>query len=212
MRRTIFADWVNALALWLALGFSLGWYYTITYYGREGWPMPSVETCGGLILYYFSVLNIPTEGQAVHWMLVFPIAGVLWVTLLSLTAPFFGAHNRAFSWSVFRFALATLPLSLPGPYLAWVAGAGPEGWSAHRMIQVALRRGGVQPWFWLSPMYLGLALAALAWHVYTYRQTFELPRAAGWRHFLLTAVLFVLAVAGLGAVASLPMRYYFEAC
>lgn len=204
------ADGVNAVVLWLALAFSLGWYYTITYYGREGWPMPSIETCGGLILYYFSVLNIPTEGQAIHWMLVFPMAGILWVALLTLTAPFFGAQNRAFTWSMFHFALATLPLSLPGPYLAYIAGQTENGWSVHAMIQVALRRGGVMPWASLSPMYLLLALIALAWHLYVYRQIFELTGRIAWTHFLVTAVLFILTIAGLGAAAALPLRYYLE--
>ena len=209
-RHTQWADTVIALALWLALGFSLGWYYTITYYGREGWPLPSLETCGGLVLYYFSVINVRTEWQAVHWMLVFPLAGLLWVMLLSLTAPFFGSRNQAFSWSVFQFALATLPLSLPGPYLAWVAGTTADGWSVHRMVQVALRRGGVNPWYWLSPLYLVLALVALALHIWVYRLTFELSGKAAWRHFLLTAVLFVLVVAGLGSTAALPLRYHIE--
>jgi len=203
-------DWVNAGALWLALAWSLGWYYTFTYYGRSGWPMPTPEACGGLILYYFSVLNGPTEIQALHWMLVFPLAGILWVGLLSLTAPYFGRRNSSFPWSLLRFALASLPLSLPGPYMAYVAGASHGPWNVHAMVAVALRRGGVTPWGWLSPLYLTLGMLALGCHVWVYRQVFEMAGRSAWKHFLLTAVLFVLVMAGLGTVVTVPLRFYVE--
>jgi hypothetical protein len=209
-RRAQITDWINAILLWLLFAFSLGWYYTITYYGREGWPMPSVEGCGGLILYYFSVLNTATEIQAIHWMIVFPLAGVVWVALLRLTAPYFGGGTVELHWAAFRFALATLPLSLPGPYLAWVAAHARGGWSLRVMFEVALRRGGVQPWAWLSPLYLGLALLALAWHIYVYAHVFELHGKQAWRHFLITGILFVLVVAGLGSILGVPLRYYVE--
>lgn len=74
MRKTAQNSFV-ALLCWLALAVSLGWYYTVTYFGAVGWPMPSVETLGVLFLYYFSVLNVATEIQAVHWLLVFPLRG-----------------------------------------------------------------------------------------------------------------------------------------
>jgi hypothetical protein len=43
------AYWFAAVSLWLGLAFSLGWYYTFTYYGRSGWLMPLPEACGGLL-------------------------------------------------------------------------------------------------------------------------------------------------------------------
>lgn len=75
-----------AVMCWLALSVSLGWYYTVTYFGAIGWPMPSVETIGALVLYYFSVINAATEIQAVHWLAVFPISGFLWAALLKKIA------------------------------------------------------------------------------------------------------------------------------
>ena len=197
---------MNAIALWLFLAFSLGWYYTFTYYGRSGWPMPTLESGGGIILYYFSVLNVRTELQALHWMLVFPVCGILWAAFLSLTAPAYGARNENFAQSLLSFALTTLPLSLPGIYMAYVAGGARRGWSVGTMVDVALRRANVSSWGWLSYMYFGLACAALAWHVYVYRKTFPMPGRAAWRHFLLTAILYFVFLVGLGTVVSIPLR------
>ncbi len=211
MRRTKTLDWVFAILLWLALAFSLGWYYTITYYGRAGWPMPTPESCGALILYYFSVLNVRTEWQAVHWMLVFPAAGWLWVVIATVLAPYYNRRNEELSWSLLRFSLASLPLSLPAPYLAYVAGGAAGPWNVHTMLQVALRQGhGVRPWWWLSPLYLALAVTALVWHVVVFRRVFEVKGAEFWKLFLLSGILYVLVIAGLGAVVSVPLRYWIE--
>jgi len=203
-------DWANAMALWLALAFSLGWYYTFTYYGRSGWPMPSMEGCGGIIFYYFSVLNVRAEIQAVHWMLSFPLAGVLWVMLLSFTAPYFRQRNENFAWSLVQFGLASLPLSLPGPYMAYLAGKINGVWTFHAMIEVAFRRAGGPPFDWLTPLYLGLGVAALLCHVYVYSQVFNLRGKDAWKHFLITAALFFCAIAGLAAIMAGPLRYFLE--
>ena len=209
-RRSAFGDWALAIALWLLLAFSLGWYYTFTFYGKWGWPMPSVEGCGGLILYYFSVLNVRTEIQAVHWMLVFPVAGVMWVALLTLTAPAFQARTELLPWPLLLFALPTLPLSLPAPVLVYLAGRTRDGWDWRHMIDVALRRGHVTPDDWLTPLYLGLGLVALAWHIQVYRHVFEITGKAAWKHFSLTAAVYVLVMAGLGGVVSVPLLYWIE--
>ncbi len=203
-------DWVNAIALWLALAFSLGWYYTFTYYGRSGWPMPSMEGCGGIIFYYFSVLNVRAEIQALHWMLAFPLAGILWVMLLSFTAPYFKQRNENLAWSLVQFGLAALPLSLPGPYMAYLAGKANGVWTFHTMLDVAFRRVGGPPFDWLTPLYLGLSAAALLCHVYVYSQVFHLRGKDAWKHFLLTAALFFCAIAGLACILAGPLRYFLE--
>lgn len=117
VRRKRLLDGLSVIVLWLLLGFSLGWYYTFTYYWRSGWPMPTVECCGTLIMYYFSVVTAATPVQAVHWMAVFPPAGVIWAALLTLTAPRFGGQNDRWSGRV----------RMPCPRLSWrVRQAGQE--------------------------------------------------------------------------------------
>ncbi|HPO14751.1 MAG TPA: hypothetical protein PLI09_15020 [Candidatus Hydrogenedentes bacterium] len=203
-------DWVNAIALWLALAFSLGWYYTFTYYGRSGWPMPSMEGCGGLLFYYFSVINVRVELQAVHWMLAFPLGGILWVALLSFTAPYFNQRNQNFAWSLVQFGLASLPLSLPGPYMAYLAGKVHGVWNIHTMAAVALRHDGAPPFDWLTPLYLGLGVAAFVCHLYAYRQVFPLRGNDAWKHFLLTASLYICTIVGLANIVAGPLRYFLE--
>ena len=205
-RKSTITQILAALLCWMALGFSLGWYYTITYYGRSGWPLPVPEGLGGLILYYFSVQNMPTPWQAVHWMIVFPLAGVVWVALLRMTAPYFGRPCPGLSRSLLLFALVTVPLSLPGPVLAVMAGSTNDGWSATRMISVALRRGGFGvPPAWLSPLYLALAIVVLIGHLAVYRLLFAAAFRDAWPHYLVTAILFVFVVAGMGAIAAMPL-------
>lgn len=209
-RKTTFLNWLNTIALWLGLGFSLGWYYTFTYYGRSGWPMPSVESCGSLIMYYFSVINAATPIQAAHWMAVFPLAGILWAGLLALTAPRFGGQTECFSRTALRLALASLPLTLPGFYLAYLAGGARGAWSIHVMMDVALRRGGVTPPPWISPVYLVLGLTAFGCQVFVYRIAFGIRGKNAWLHYLITAALYVLTVVGLAVLAAIPLRHFLE--
>ena len=145
LRTKPFLRYLIPTVLWLALGFSLGWYYTFTYYGRSGWPMPIPEGCAALILYYFSVLNVSTEIQAVHWIIVFPVAGWLWVSSLDLVDRFFRGEQTPKGHLSLAFALTSLPLSLPGPLISWWAGQTDGGFSGERMVEVALRRGWVHP-------------------------------------------------------------------
>lgn len=198
------------VAVWLGVGFSMGWYYTFTYYGRAGWPMPVPEVCASLILYYFSVLNVDTEIQAVHWMLVFPAAAGLWVASLRVLAGKMGAKLPPFAGTYLMFSLAALPMALPGPWTAWIAAATPDGPTWARMMAVALRRGSVSSWQWLSPMYFGLGLASFGLQVLAYRRLFPGRAARPWVHYPLSGILLVLASAVTGAVAALPLRALLE--
>lgn len=198
-----------AMACWLLLAVSIGWYYTITYFGRVGWPMPSVETVGALLLYYFSVLNVETEIQAVHWLAVFPLAGGLWAVVLRRT--YRGDSARPSLAGLFAaLGLASLPLGLPMPYMMYVAGQTGAGWEFQRMIDVALRRGNVSPWWWLSPVYFALGVAAFGLHLWVLHRAFPAPLPAQARHILLASVAYVLAVAVLGSVAAWPLRAWME--
>lgn len=209
-RKTSVVQLLIALLCWLLLASSMGWYYTVTYFGKVGWPMPSVETVGALLLYYFSVLNVDTEIQAVHWLLVFPLAGFLWTCVLLVSRR--GVEPRpSLSRLALLFALASLPLSIPMPYLVWLAGFNFDGsWSFERMLAVALRRGGLEPWWWLSPLYLSFGAVAFGLHLYVYTLAFPLPAGRAARHFLISGVVFVVIVAMAGAFLSFPLRPWLE--
>jgi len=215
-RRTL-VEVAVAVAVWLAVGFSLGWYYTFTYYGRAGWPMPSPEPCAAILLYYFSVLNVATEFQAIHWMVTFPFAGVLWVASLRLTLRLMKRRDPAlpfdsvpFSRALSRFAVAAIPLALPGPWMAYLAGRQDEGFTWARMMAVALRRGNLSPWAWLTPLYFGLGLVALVLGLLAYRKTFPVPARMAWRHFPASLVVLTCLSCVIAAVVALPLRLWFE--
>jgi len=203
-------SWAFGLTIYLALGFSLGWYYTFTYYGRTGIPMPHPESCAAIVLYYFSVLNVDTEIQAIHWMVVFPITGLVWAIALTRLAPRFGMSTVSLSYVYFVTAIACIPLAAPGPALAILAGWQDDGFTIDRMINVALRRGNRQPDAWLTPLYLTLGLAALALQWRALRACFGQSIGPAIRHYLVSAIALFLASAILGAALSIPLRLSLE--
>lgn len=213
VRNTLWGRMVHgaaALAIWLAVAFSLGWYYTITYYGRTGIPIPTPESCAALILYYFSVINAATEIQAVHWMLAFPVAATLWALALVVTARRFGFAGVSGWRTISLFAVCSLPLALPGPWLMIVAGTTDSGFSAERMLAVALRRGNISPWAGLSALYVGLGVVTLTLQALAYRRVFPMRGLRAWRHAALAAVTLVASAAAIGAIASIPLRTLLE--
>jgi len=199
-----------AATIWLLLAFSLGWYYTFTYYGRAGWPMPMIEPCTALVLYYFSVLNIATEGQAIHWMLAFPAAGFLWCASLQWVARRTGTARVSFATLCGILALGSLPMALPGPWMAWIAAQTADGPSVERMIAVALRRGNISPWPMLSPSYAALALLGAGWQLAVYRWLFASRGLAAVRHVTLSAVVCVVAACIIGGTLGWPLRWLLE--
>ncbi|HRI87618.1 MAG TPA: hypothetical protein PK869_05110 [Candidatus Hydrogenedentes bacterium] len=199
------------ILVWLGVALSLGWYYTFTYYGRTGAPMPTIEPCAALVLYYFSVLNVRTEIQAVHWMIVFPISALLWAWALQITARYLKHDTPQFAVSVFALACAAIPLALPAPWMTWVAGyAEGAGFTIDRMLLVALRRDNQAPWAWLTPLYLGLGMLALALQLVVYKWIYKLPFNKGIKHYLLSAVVLSATAAILGATIAIPMRLLLE--
>jgi hypothetical protein len=199
-----------ALGIWLAVAFSLGWYYTFTYYGRAGWPIPMPEPCAALVLYYFSVLNVDTEVQALHWLLVFPIAGLLWALALSVVGR--RVIGNSPNWTViFRnLSLSAIPLAIPGPWMAWIAGNQDGRFTWLRMTAVALRRGHVDPWLWLSPMFFALGLLGLVIQIAMYRRLFSGSARQRWVHYLSATIVLILVSSVLAALAAIPLRWLFE--
>ena len=172
--------------------------------------MPTPDCCASLIIYYFSVLNAATEIQAVHWMLVFPISGALWVFSLSALAPLFGEQRPAFGKTAFRFSMTSLPLSALGPWMTYIAGNTADGFVWKRMIRVALRRAGVWPWPWLNALYVVLGLLVLVAQVYVYRKTFSPRGKKAWQHFFTSAILLSVLACSVGALAAIPLRFFLE--
>jgi hypothetical protein len=210
LRRAWIQDLVKAIALWLFLGIGMGWYYTVTYYGRVGWPMPLPDACAPLVLYYFSVVNAATWIQAVHWLVVFPLAGILWVTILTVTAPFFGGRRAEYGWALVRFAATTLPLAAPTPLMAYWAGQTGYGFSWNHMIAVALRQASCMPWWWLTPLYVALAVIALVWQLFLYVKVFDLHGKKAILHYLVSAILLILLSCGLGTLGAFGLRWWLE--
>lgn len=215
--RAAATHWAYAVVFWAALGFSLGWYYTFTYYGHAGWPMPMPESCNAIILYYFSVLNVATEGQAVHWMLAFPAAGALWAfslhgiyRCLAHKSWLTRVEPSPLAQTACRLALATLPIGVLGPWMAWLAGASRGGFSFERMMAVALRRGNVSPWPWLTPLYFGTGLLCLVLEIRACRRSFPLPVIQSALHFVVSVVLLTVLACLAGALLGLPLRLVFE--
>mgnify|MGYP005838154857 CR=1 FL=1 len=210
-QRMILFNWMNAVALWLAFGFTLGWYYTFTYShstALSGGAIPTIEACGGFIMYYFSAVNASPMAQLLRWMAVFPVAGILWAALLALTAPCFGGKTERFSEAVFRLALASLPLTPPGLYLAYLAGGARGSWSIRVMLDVAMHRVGVTSPPWVSPVYQVLGLIAFACHLYVYQGAFGARGGRALLHFLVTGLVYILVIVGLATLAAIPLRYY----
>lgn len=205
-----FSRWMIAFLLWFGLAFSLGWYYTFTYYGRSGWPMPVPEAIAALLLYYFSVLNISTEGQAIHWLAVFPAAGALWTCALWAMAPRFGLERLAPSRITRRIALASLPLFLAGPPMALLAGNTDTGFSVERMMDVALRHGFVSPPDWLTPVYFGLGALSLALQLFIYWKLFAPRPKIAVYHLGASAILLIVLSCALGSIAAIPLRALLE--
>ena len=203
-------DGLVALAVWLGVAFSVGWYYTITYYGHTGIPVPTPESCAAIILYYFSVINADTEIQAIHWMVVFPIAGALWAAALIRLVPRFGGTCPAWWRTLRKLALCSLPLAIPGPWLMYIAGTTDQGFHWDRAIAVALRRGNISPWPGLNLLYVSLGVAVLVLQFIAYRRIIALRGGQAWRHTAAAGIVLVVAAALIGAIAVIPLRALLE--
>ena len=172
--------------------------------------MPQPESCAAIVLYYFSVLNLDTEIQAVHWMVVFPIAGLIWAVALIRLAPYFGGQATSTARVFAVMAIACIPLAAPGPAMALLAGWQDDGFTFERMIKVALRRGNRSPDSWLTPLYLVLGVMSLGLQWRLLRARFGLTLSLAIRHYLVSSIVLMVASAVVGAAVSIPLRLALE--
>jgi len=212
------------MLLYLSFGLSLGCYYTATYFGRGGWPLPSCEAVSGALLYYFSVMNTTTETQAVHWVTVFVVAGYLWIASLWVvsnrlagTVPARPNHVRRLGRGHDRFtalglsvAVATIPVSLPIPFMVRWMGGTRDGFHWSRFIAVCLRHGWVNAPIWLNYVYCALAGTAFIAQIVLLRRRWRINLK---RTLITLAVAFGMLLVisiGAGLLLSYPLRAVFE--
>ena len=203
---------VAALGTDFALGLSLGLYYTITYYGRALVPLPGFVALGAPFMYYVAVdEQYSTVVQAWLWMLVFPVAGLLW-RLSLVGASKYAARaadlevrptRRRLGEVSVRLWYTCWPLLLPVPLLLWLVGTPSGRWSWPDFIAVCLRHRNVDSPGWLTPLMMALAVVAFAlevravWRVL--RGTDRLRKTAA---LAISAMVFVLAVVAVGFALS----------
>lgn len=199
-----------ALPADLALGLSLGLYYTITYYGRALAPLPGAVALGAPFMYYVAVdERYGTVEQAWLWMAVFPVSGLLW-RLAVACCPLAARLPRLSLAAVSARLWHTVwPLLVPLPLLAWIVAtpSGRPSWPD--FIAVCLRRQAVGSPRWLMPLLLAFALAAAALEL---RALWCLLPGSTGRKLLslgLAAAVFILAVVAVGfALAAAQQRLW----
>jgi hypothetical protein len=133
--------------------------------------------------------------------------GILWIRLLTITAPYYGGANRDFAWSLVRFSISSLPLVLPLFYILWEAVIR-GGFSLARLRGAALMQGVPDMPGWLAWVYLALGAAAIVWHFLVYVRVFEIRGRAALRHWLTSLVLYLLAATGGGALLYYPIQWW----
>jgi len=78
------------------------------------------------------------------------------------------------------------------------------------MLDVALRRGNTGPWWWLTPLYLGLGALALVLQGFFYHRQFPGSVRTGVMHYLLSAIVLIITCCVLGSLAAWPLRFWLE--
>ncbi|MHB8996094.1 MAG: hypothetical protein ACYC63_12680 [Armatimonadota bacterium] len=200
-----------AFAADLALGLSLGLYYTVTYYGRALVPLPGFVALGAPFMYYIAVdEDYSTVVQAWLWMFVFPVTGLLW-RLALVYVPRMGAKAADLEVRPMRLSEVSArlrytcwPLLVPIPLLIWLVGTPSGQWAWADFIAVCLRRQNVEAPAWLTPLMIALALVAF---VLEARAMWRLlpgsDRARRAAALLISVMIFILAVVVAGFALSM---------
>jgi len=187
----------------LALGLSLGLYYTITYYGRALTPLPGTVALGAPFMYYVAVdERFSTVYQAWLWMACFPVAGAVWRVTLAHAPRLWRQPALRFAEVTARLWPCCWPLLLPIPLAAWLVSRG-------GFIAVCLRQHNVDSPSWLAWVYMPLAVAALGLE---FRAVWRLLEGlAAYRRVLALGVAFMVFTLGMctcGSVIALALAQH----
>ncbi|MCP4640357.1 MAG: hypothetical protein GY851_07995 [bacterium] len=199
---------VIALALWIGIGFSAGWFLYLTDHGRAGWPLPTPEAAGGFLIYKYSTTTFQRAARDLHWMLSVTGGGLLWPWLLHLTAPFYGGGGRRLHEVMVRFALTGIPivvLGLLAAVAAWQNGWG-YWWSASDWFTswMSLSR----PWDWIQPVYLTTAVGVVIIQLVVYWKSFSVRGVNAVWHILVSGALLAAVSVGSGTLLRLAFREF----
>lgn len=204
-RRETLRDYSGAVVFWIAAGLSVGWYYTVAYYGAGSWPIPHPEFTLCLLIFYYFPYEASIQTESILWIVATVASGLLWAALLTITAPFFDGRRAQLSYAVFRFSLASLPFALVGPWLVYASGITADGLDWSRVWSIAQRQIPIENWPWLNPLYFGVAVAALVVHLYVYRLVLDVRGKKAWLHYCVCSILAGLAGTGMGILAAYPI-------
>lgn len=140
-----------AAVLYPLLGVALGLYYNLTFFGAAALPMPEPVSLLGPMLYYLAgSVHLPPREQAIAWVASVALAGILWLAALFFMAT---REGRRVPW---RTVLSPALLLLPAPWLVYLHGTGPRGFSWDACFTACLIRK-----FGLTPLELEQAVTGL---------------------------------------------------
>ena len=206
-RKQILWDLGLAAFAWMALGASMGLYYLVTMYSGRGWPLPHPEALASLIIYYFSETPSGAKLQTLQWLLTFPLAGIVWITPLAISAPYFDGRRAELPYTIFRFAVATLPLAAVGLWTAYLAGSSSAGFSLRRMVDVSMQRVlPAPPSEYLHWVYVAAAVGSVGVQVFMYRKVFDVQGSKAFAHFLGSAAALFVMACGIGYGVGIGLR------
>ncbi len=206
MRQQRYINYIIAIASWLAVAYSVGWYNTLTRMGAKHWPLPSPETAAAQLSTFVAWQGFHPEYERIWWFTLFPIAGLCWVTLLTLTSPYFDGRHVTISESARAFALASLPIAAMGPIVAYYIYQRRGEFLFETFYLRAVEFGLVEPEPWLGPAYLALAAASLVIQFFAHNHVFAIPPARAPFHFTVSAATATLLTLGAAMIA----RYIAE--
>lgn len=204
--RTSIADFLKALALWALVAFSVGWFYRFTYHGGFSIPLPFPEAVATVLLHYFSLGTSNPQYELIHWFVGFPVAALLWITLLAATSPAFGGRPLDLSLTTLRFAMAAIPLALPGPFLALMAAGTGDRFGFRQMMDVAMLRTAPPSYPWVTALYIVVAAISLVIQLRVYSKAVGTTGIRGFQHLVFAFVLLCMTSAGAGALAGYVMN------
>ncbi len=196
-----------ALAVWMGQGFALGWYHYLTRFGRSEWPLPTPEAAASLLAIRF---NGPFPVDIDHWtlLLLVPAVGILWVSLLFVTAAFFGGSRCSYTETLKFFALCSAHLAIAGILLAAAAWYWNWGfwWSRTAWVEGPFRTllplpGRETPWPWLGAVFMVAGGVTLGAQCAVYVKCFAVPGKRIAPHVLIAAALLAAVAAAWGPLA-----------